>query len=80
VHEQIYVEALAEWDDDPAEMRRIWELYKSTPPPLGYNPGMIWRNGPEGDDFGVLKLIPRRVELYGIADLMAGRGPLVWRR
>jgi hypothetical protein len=40
---------------------------------------MIWPDGVESEEFGVLRLTPRRVELYGIADLMAGRGPTVWR-
>ena len=40
---------------------------------------MIWREGPGQPDFGVLRLTPRRVELYGLADLMAGRPPAVWR-
>lgn len=77
-HEQIYADCYAEWEDRPEEKRRIWELYKSTPPPLGYDPGMIWRNGPD-DEFGLLKLTPHRIELYGLADLGAGRAPRVWR-
>jgi general stress protein 26 len=32
-HQQIYVDARAEWVDDKAEKDRIWDLYKSTPPP-----------------------------------------------
>ncbi|MEX0684190.1 MAG: pyridoxamine 5'-phosphate oxidase family protein [Dehalococcoidia bacterium] len=79
VHEQIYLDATAEWADDAGEKRRIWELYRGTPPPYGYDPGMIWKDGPDAEDFGVLLLTPRRIELYGIADLMAGRPPLVWR-
>ena len=77
--EQVYVEAKAEWADDPAERRRIWELYKSTPPPLGYDPGMIWQGGPDREDFGVLKLTPSRIEVWGLTDLMAGKQPRVWR-
>jgi general stress protein 26 len=78
-HEQVYVEATAEWADEASEKRRIWDLYKATPPPYGYDPAMIWREGPGQPDFGVLRLTPRRVELYGLADLMAGRPPAVWR-
>ncbi|HEY5625355.1 MAG TPA: pyridoxamine 5'-phosphate oxidase family protein [Dehalococcoidia bacterium] len=79
VHEQVYVEATARWADDAAEKHRIWDLFKSTPPPYGYDPALIWQGGVESEDFGVLTLTPRRVELYGIADLMAGRPPTVWR-
>jgi general stress protein 26 len=79
VHEQVYVDAAAQWVDDAGEKQRIWDLYKSTPPPLGYDPGMIWRRGVEDPGYGLLKLIPWRVELWGIADLMAQRPPKVWR-
>jgi len=36
--QQIYADCKAAWVDDPAEKQRIWDLYKSTPPPLGYDP------------------------------------------
>lgn len=79
VHEQIYIEAKAEWLDTDADKQRVWDLYKNTPPPLGYDPGMIWREGPLTGDFGVLKLTPRRIELYSIAWLMQGKPPLIWK-
>jgi len=78
VHEQVYVDATAAWEDRAAEKQRVWDLFKNTPPPYGYDPGMIWRDGLT-DDFGVLTLTPLRIELYGIADLMAARPPTVWR-
>ena len=78
-HEQIYIEATAEWLDDAADRQRIWELYKSTPPPLGYDPAPIWPQGPVEGDFGVLKLTPSRIELFSIAWLMQGKPPLIWR-
>jgi len=79
-HQQIYVDAKAEWDDDAATKQRIWDLYKSTPPPLGYDPAIIpqWKDGPTSPDFGLLKLTPWRIELFGLADMMAGGGK-VWR-
>jgi general stress protein 26 len=80
-HKQIYAECKAEWEDNPDEKRRIWELYKSTPPPLGYDPAMIpdWKDGPDSPSFGVLKLTPWRIELSSIQDMMAGKPPQVWR-
>ena len=80
-HKQIYAECKAEWEDDPGEKRRIWELSKSTPPPLGYDPAIIpdWKDGPASPDFGVLKLTPWRIELWSIQDMMAGKPPQVWR-
>src|SRR5205823_4477339 len=58
----LYVDCAAAWDDQPATKQRIWELYRSTPPPLGYDPKMIW---PSADDpsFGLLRLTPWRIEV-----------------
>lgn len=80
-HKQIYAECKAEWEDRAEEKARIWELYKSAPPPLGYDPAMIpvWKDGPQSPEFGVLKLTPWRIELSSIMDMMAGKPPLVWR-
>ncbi len=80
-HKQVYADCKAEWEDSAAEKERIWELYMSTPPPLGYDPAMIpdWKDGPESPEFGVLKLTPWRIELWSIQDMMVGKPPLVWR-
>jgi hypothetical protein len=78
-HQQLYIDCKTKWDDSVDQKKRIWELYKSTPPPLGYDPGMIWKEGPEAEDFGVLKLTPWRIEVSSIMDMMAGKPPLVWR-
>ncbi len=77
--QQVYVDCRASWEDDPAEKRRLWELYKSTPPPLGYDLAMIWREGPDDATYGLLKLRPWRIELYALSDLIAGREPQIWR-
>ena len=58
----VYVDCVADWDDRPESRRRVWELYKSTPPPLGYDPGTIWK-GPDDPDFGLLNLQPWRIEV-----------------
>jgi general stress protein 26 len=80
-HQQIYAECRAEWDDSQEEKRRVWDLYKSTPPPLGYDSAIIpvWKDGPGSPEFGVLKLTPWRIELWSIQDMMADKPSLVWR-
>lgn len=78
-HQQVYIDAKAEWEDDPGEKLRIWELYKNTPPPYGYDPAIIWRSGPSDPSYGLLKLTPWRIELYALRDLITGAPPLVWR-
>jgi hypothetical protein len=66
--------------ESPADRRRIWDLYKDTPPPVGYDPAIVpaWKDGPESEDLGVLRLTPWRIELTGIAE-MAGQPPIIWR-
>lgn len=76
----VYVDARTEWLDDPADKRRIWDLFKNTPPLVGYDPAIVpdWKDGPESATFGVLKLTPWRIELTGL--LVSPEKPaLVWR-
>jgi len=70
--ENVAIEATAAWEDDPVERRRIWELYKGAPPPLGYDIGDFFPGGPDGGAWGLLKLTPWRIELGGMADSAAG--------
>jgi len=76
---QVYADCRAEWVDDPPEKRRVWELYKSTPPPLGYDLGSIFRQGVDAPNYGLLKLTPWRIELWSLPDMMAGIPNKVWR-
>jgi hypothetical protein len=78
-HQQVYVDCRTDWDDSPSEKKRIWDLYKNTDPPLGYDPGMIWSDGPGAEDFGILRLTPWRIEVSSIMDMMSGKEPLIWR-
>jgi general stress protein 26 len=76
----VQVEAIAAWADEPSERQRIWDLFKNTPPPPGYDPGEFWKDGPHGGTFGVLKLTPLRIELSGVAAVAAGKPySRVWR-
>src|SRR6266478_5306515 len=36
--QQVYVDCRAEWADDPADKTRLWDLFASIPPPIGYDP------------------------------------------
>lgn len=58
----VYVDCRAEWIDDAGEKERIWELHKSIPPPLGFDPGPPYGtiNHPY---YGLLKFTPWRIEL-----------------
>ena len=77
-HEQVYADCRAEWEDRIEEKTRLWELYKATPPPLGYDLSAFWKS-PEDPELGLLKLTPWRIELWGLSDLIARKAPRVWR-
>lgn len=63
VAKSLYVDCRAEWIDDLDEKRRIWDMFISTPPPLGYDPAPIFGQ-PDGPNFGLLKLTPWRALVY----------------
>jgi hypothetical protein len=70
----VYADCIAEWVGDPAEVQRIWDLFKSTPPPLGYDPVEGFA-GMDLSDFGLIKLTPYRVEVTNWP-----HGTRIWRR
>lgn len=69
----VYIDCTAAWANERDEKLRIWDLHKTIPPPLGFDPtppyGTI-----EHRHFGLLKFIPWRIEL---AEL--GSESLIWR-
>jgi len=79
IHTPVYADCKAEWVDDLDEKHRIWELFKSTPPPLGYDPALEF-GSPEHEDFGLLKLTPWRIDLVSFPAPSFEEGTKVWRR
>ena len=78
-HDTVFAECKSEWVSDPAEKQRVWDLFKNTPEPYGYDPAMFWPGGAASPEFGVMKLTPWRIELYSIADLAQRKPARVWR-
>lgn len=76
-HDAVLLQCLASWEDRPAEKQRIWDRFKATPPPLGYDPQTIWSGGPEDPDYSLLKLEAWRVQIVTVATLTSRR-PRVW--
>lgn len=63
----VYVDCTAEWENDDEKKRRIWELFKSTPPPAGFDLGKTFKSM-EDPEYGVLKFTPWRIELFDISN------------
>ena len=75
----MHVECRVEFEERPEEKRRVWNLFKDTPFPLGYDPALFFKEGPEGASVGIVRLVPWRLELWSLADLMSGTPSQVWR-
>jgi general stress protein 26 len=78
-HDTVIAQCRAEWCDDDATRRRIWELLAGTPPPVGYDPALFFPGGAADPGYGVLRLTPTRVELWAGQDMLQGRPPTVWK-
>lgn len=79
-HDTCIAECRAAWALDDETRTRIWDLFKSTPQPLGYDPSMIpvW-DAPTSDSFAVLRLDPWRLRVFP-AEAMMGKGEVfVWQ-
>ena len=75
----VYVDCTAEWVDDDAEKERIWNLFLTTPEPLGYDPALSF-GSLNGGDFGLLKLTPWRIDLVTFPAPSMDEGTKVWRK
>jgi uncharacterized pyridoxamine 5'-phosphate oxidase family protein len=79
LHKPVYVDCTAQWIDDIAQKRRIWELFKNTPPPLGFDPAPTFVSAAH-ENFGLLKLIPWRIALVTFPAESHEAGQRIWRR
>jgi general stress protein 26 len=81
-HDRVHAECRAEWVDDPGEKVRLWDLFRSAPPPYGYDPAGFWPKGAEDPNTGLLRLRPWRIELWIVPAEGLGSGETkitVWR-
>lgn len=74
----VYIDATAEWVDDMAQKERIWNLFLTTPEPLGYDPALSF-GSVDHEHFGLLKLTPWRIDLVTFPSPSMDEGTKVWR-
>jgi uncharacterized pyridoxamine 5'-phosphate oxidase family protein len=79
VMKPVYVDCKAEWVDDLAQKQRVWDLFKNAPPPLGYDPAHDFIR-PDHADFGLLRLMPWRIDLVSFPAPSFSEGTKVWYR
>jgi hypothetical protein len=59
----VYVDCSALWKDDLEDKQHVWNLFETTPEPLGYQPGSIFERV-DHLDLGLLQFIPWRIEVF----------------
>ncbi len=55
-------EAVASWVEDAAVKQRVWDLFMTTPPPVGYDL-RLFSPGPDSPQFTLLRLDPERIQV-----------------
>lgn len=71
-HHTAEVDATAGWLDEH-QREAAWEAIAAVEPPVGFDPAMIWPDGPHSDDCGFLRFDARR-----IVATRAAETPLLW--
>jgi hypothetical protein len=81
-HDTCVAECDAKWAFDDETRAMVWDLFLSTPEPLGYNPRIIpvWES-PTCDAFAAIRLDPWRLRVFP-GSVLFGKGGkvLVWQR
>lgn len=71
-HHTVAIDAVARWL--PRDERiGAWRTIEATAPPVGFDPAMIWPDGPDSVDCGILELRATRIVTSPV-----GRQPLLW--
>ncbi len=75
-------ECQASWAFEKETRARIWNLFLTTPEPVGYDPAIVpaW-DSPESEAFAVLRLTPWRLRVFP-GSVLLGQGGMVlnWRK
>jgi hypothetical protein len=80
-HDTCLAECRASWAFDDETRTMVWDRFKSTPMPLGYDPAIIpgW-DKPTSPSFAALRLEPWRLRVFPGSVLMGQGGQmLTWR-
>jgi uncharacterized pyridoxamine 5'-phosphate oxidase family protein len=60
----VLAECAATWVEDLATRQHVYDLFMTTPPPLGYDLGWTGPQGAASEIFTVLRLDPSRVSVF----------------
>lgn len=77
VMQPVYVDCKTDWEHNLDEKKRVWDLFKSAPEPLGFDPAHDFIS-PDHEGFGLLKLTPWRIDLVTFPAPSFIEGTRVW--
>jgi hypothetical protein len=80
-HDTCVADCRASWAFDDATRTMVWELFRTAPPPVGYDPAIVPRwTSPTSEPFVALRLEPWRLRLMpGSVLLGQGGQVLSWQ-
>lgn len=61
------------------ELEDAWRRLAEPQAPMGYDPATIWKDGPHGADFAVLRLDPWRIVVRSAQEVAAKQPYRSWR-
>jgi uncharacterized pyridoxamine 5'-phosphate oxidase family protein len=74
----VYVDCTAEWITDLDVKKRVWDVFKNTPEPIGYDPAHDFIRY-DHEDYGLLRLTPWRIDIVTFPAPSFAEGTKVWR-
>lgn len=72
-HDTVVIDAAASWVPG-ADRAAAWARIAAVPSPVGFDPAMIWPDGPESDDCAFLRFRATRIVATAV-----GAAPARWR-
>jgi hypothetical protein len=77
-HDVAIADCQAGWITEETTRRRVWELYRETPEPLGFDFWSVFPDGPAGEMVSLLRLTPYRLRVTDVGTLSGQKAPLTW--
>ena len=74
-HDTVAIDATAAWLDGAAK-RAAWDAVKAIDPPVGFDPAMIWPDGPGSDDCRFLRFDAHRVVVTPVGRVASASAPV----
>jgi uncharacterized pyridoxamine 5'-phosphate oxidase family protein len=75
----VMIDCVASWVEDADLKRHIFDLFMTTPPPLGYDLRGFGAEGPESPTFTPLRLDAWRVQITPFEGWFGSRKSRIWR-